>query len=60
MAAYNAYDAVQKMGSLDKATSLDKVGGVSVQISLGSSKSTSTTERNASSAAGSTVAAGRT
>ena len=60
LAAYNAYDAVQKMGSLDKATSLDKVGGVSVQISLGSSKSTSTTERNASSAAGSTVAAGRT
>ena len=58
LAAYNAYDAVQKMGSLDKATSLDKVGGVSVQISLGSSKSTSTTERNASSAAGSTVAAG--
>ena len=36
LAAYNAYDAVQKMGSLDKATSLDKVGGVSVQISLGS------------------------
>ena len=59
LAAYNAYDAVQKMGSLDKATSLDKVGGVSVQISLGSSKSTSTTERNASSAAGSTVAAGK-
>ena len=24
---HNAYDAVQKMGSLDKATSLDKVGG---------------------------------
>ena len=59
VAAYNAYDAVQKMGSLDKATSLDKVGGVSVQISLGSSKSTSTTDRNASSAAGSTVAAGK-
>ena len=38
LAAYNAYDAVQKMGSLDKATSLDKVGGVSVQISLGSSR----------------------
>jgi len=58
LAAYNAYDAVKKMGALKGATSLDKAGGVSVQISLGSSKSTSTTERNASSAAGSAIAAG--
>ena len=59
LAAYNAYDAVQKAGSITDATSIDKVGGVNIQISLGSSKSTSTTERNASSTAGSTIAAGR-
>ena len=59
LAAYNAYDAVQKAGSITDATSIDKVGGVNIQISLGSSKSTSTTERNASSTAGSTIAAGK-
>lgn len=37
---------------------IDKAGGVSIKLSLGASKSRSTTDRNASTAFGSTVAAG--
>ncbi|WP_291382614.1 MULTISPECIES: hemagglutinin repeat-containing protein [Achromobacter] len=68
LAAVNAYDAVQastkaaaaaeaaKPGSSNE---IDKVGGVSIKLSLGTSKSSSTTDRNASNAFGSTVAAGK-
>ncbi|MBO9354431.1 filamentous hemagglutinin N-terminal domain-containing protein [Bordetella petrii] len=51
LAAANAYDAVMK----DPAAA----GGASIKISLGTSKSSSTTERDSSMAMGSTVAAGR-
>ncbi|WP_050978194.1 hemagglutinin repeat-containing protein [Bordetella petrii] len=51
LAAANAYDAVMK----DPASA----GGVSIKISLGTSKTSSTTERKSSTAMGSTVAAGR-
>jgi filamentous hemagglutinin len=68
LAAVNAYDAVQASAKAAAAAELakpgssneiDKVGGVSIKLSLGSSKSSSTTNRDSSSAFGSTVAAGK-
>lgn len=59
LAAVNAYDAVKAAGSVKDPTAIDKAGGVSIKLSLGSSKSSSTTDRNSSSAFGSTVAAGK-
>ncbi|CAB3870568.1 hemagglutinin repeat-containing protein [Achromobacter animicus] len=68
LAAVNAYDAVQASSKAAAAAEaakpgssneIDKVGGVSIKLSLGSSKSSSTTDRNASNAFGSTVAAGK-
>ncbi|QVQ28286.1 hemagglutinin repeat-containing protein [Achromobacter deleyi] len=58
LAAVNAYDAVLAAGAVKDATALQKAGGVSIKLSLGTSKSSSTTDRNSSSAFGSTVAAG--
>ncbi len=51
LAASNAYDAVKSDPS--------KLGGASIKISYGSSKSTSTTDRNSSVSVGSNVAAGK-
>ncbi|WP_188590319.1 hemagglutinin repeat-containing protein, partial [Achromobacter denitrificans] len=68
LAAVNAYDAVQASAKAAAAkeviepgssNEIDKLGGVSIKLSLGTSKSSSTTDRNASNAFGSTVAAGR-
>ncbi|MDH0685178.1 hemagglutinin repeat-containing protein [Achromobacter animicus] len=68
LAAVNAYDAVQASSKAAAAAEaakpgssnqIDKVGGVSIKLSLGTSKSSSTTDRNASNAFGSTVAAGK-
>ncbi|CAO3947873.1 hemagglutinin repeat-containing protein [Achromobacter mucicolens] len=59
LAAVNAYDAVQQAANVKDANALQQAGGVSIKLSLGSSKSSSTTDRNASSAFGSTVAAGK-
>lgn len=68
LAAVNAYDAVQASAKAADAAeavkagssnAIDQVGGVSIKLSLGTSKSSSTTDRNASSAFGSTVAAGK-
>jgi filamentous hemagglutinin len=68
LAAVNAYDAVQASAKAAAAAELakpgssneiDKVGGVSIKLSLGTSKSSSTTDRNSSSAFGSTVSAGK-
>ncbi|WP_286937330.1 hemagglutinin repeat-containing protein [Achromobacter sp. UBA4530] len=68
LAAVNAYDAVQASSKAAAAAEaakpgssneIDKLGGVSIKLSLGSSKSSSTTDRNASNAFGSTVAAGK-
>ncbi|WP_155865155.1 hemagglutinin repeat-containing protein [Achromobacter xylosoxidans] len=67
LAAVNAYDAVRDSAKAAEAAELakpgssnpiDKAGGVSIKLSLGASKSRSTTDRNASTAFGSTVAAG--
>lgn len=58
LAAVNAYDAVQSAANAKDATQIDKVGGVSIKLSRGTSKSSSTTDRNASNAFGSTIAAG--
>ena len=67
LAAVNAYDAVQASAKAAAAAELakpgssneiDKVGGVSLKLSLGTSKSSSTTNRSSSSAFGSTVSAG--
>ncbi|WP_312428748.1 hemagglutinin repeat-containing protein [Achromobacter sp.] len=68
LAAVNAYDAVQASSKAAAAAEaakpgssneIDKLGGVSIKLSLGTSKSSSTTDRNASNAFGSTVAAGK-
>ncbi|MNX32943.1 Adenosine monophosphate-protein transferase and cysteine protease IbpA precursor [compost metagenome] len=68
LAAVNAYDAVQastkaaaaaEAANPGSSNQIDKVGGISIKLSLGSSKSSSTTDRNSSSAFGSTVAAGK-
>ncbi|KRB12167.1 hemagglutinin repeat-containing protein [Achromobacter sp. Root170] len=59
LAAVNAYDAVQQAANVKDANAVQQAGGVSIKLSLGSSKSSSTTDRNASSAFGSTVAAGK-
>ncbi|WP_338880431.1 hemagglutinin repeat-containing protein [Achromobacter veterisilvae] len=68
LAAYNAYDAVQASAKAAAAAEaakpgssneIDKAGGVSIKLSLGSSKSSSTTDRNSTTAVGSTVAAGK-
>ncbi len=68
LAAANAYDAVQASAKAAAAAeavkpgssnALDKAGGVSIKLSLGTSKSSSTTDRSWSSALGSTVAAGK-
>ncbi|MGH8815605.1 MAG: hemagglutinin repeat-containing protein [Achromobacter pestifer] len=68
LAAVNAYDAVQASAKAAAAAELakpgssneiDKVGGVSIKLSLGTSKSSSTTDRSSSSAFGSTVSAGK-
>jgi filamentous hemagglutinin len=67
LAAVNAYDAVQSSAKAAAAAEaanpgssnkIDQIGGVSIKLSLGTSKSSSTTDRNSSSAFGSTVAAG--
>ncbi|CUJ44435.1 Filamentous hemagglutinin [Achromobacter ruhlandii] len=68
LAAVNAYDAVRASAKAAEAAELakpgssnpiDKAGGVSIKLSLGTSKSSSTTDRSASTAFASTVAAGR-
>jgi filamentous hemagglutinin len=59
LAAVAAYDAVQAAGNVKDASALDKAGGVSIKLSLGTSKSSSTTNRDSSSAFGSTVSAGK-
>ncbi|WP_217484141.1 hemagglutinin repeat-containing protein, partial [Achromobacter insolitus] len=68
VAAVNAYDAVRASAKAAEAAELakagssnkiDQVGGVSIKLSLGTSKSSSTTDRSSSSAHGSTIAAGR-
>ncbi|MCW3156333.1 hemagglutinin repeat-containing protein [Achromobacter spanius] len=59
LAATNAYDAVQAAGNVEDPSAIDKAGGVSIKLSLGTSKSSSTTDRSSSSAFGSTVAAGK-
>jgi filamentous hemagglutinin len=59
LAAVNAYDAVLAAGKVKDASALDKAGGVSIGISLGTSKSSSTTDRDSYSAFDSTVSAGK-
>ncbi|AXA74491.1 filamentous hemagglutinin, partial [Achromobacter insolitus] len=68
VAAVNAYDAVRTSAKAAEAAELakagssnkiDQVGGVSIKLSLGTSKSSSTTDRSSSSAHGSTITAGR-
>lgn len=68
IAGVNAYDAVRKSALAAQAAELaepgssnkiDQVGGISIKLSLGTSKSTSTTDRSSSSAYGSTVTAGK-
>ncbi|WP_187639847.1 hemagglutinin repeat-containing protein [Achromobacter insolitus] len=68
VAAVNAYDAVRASAKAAEAAELakagssnkiDQVGGVSIKLSLGTSKSSSTTDRSSSSAHGSTITAGR-
>ncbi len=68
IAGVNAYDAVRKSALAAQAAELaepgssnkiDQVGGVSIKLSLGTSKSTSTTDRSSSNAYGSTVTAGK-
>ncbi|WP_192492132.1 hemagglutinin repeat-containing protein [Achromobacter sp. ACM03] len=68
VAGVNAYDAVRKSALAAQAAELaepgssnkiDQVGGISIKLSLGTSKSTSTTDRSSSSAYGSTVTAGK-
>ncbi|WP_241055354.1 hemagglutinin repeat-containing protein [Achromobacter xylosoxidans] len=68
LAAVNAYDAVRASAKAAEAAELakpgssnpiDKAGGVSVKLSLGTSKSSSTTDRSTSTAFASTVVAGR-
>ena len=57
--AISAFDALQKQGAVDSAKDLDKLGGIQIGIAVGKSKQSSKTERSASTAAGSTVAAGK-
>ena len=68
LAAVNAYDAVRASAKAAEAAELakpgssnpiDKAGGVSIKLSLGTSKSSSTTDRSTSTAFASMVAAGR-
>ncbi|WP_162876242.1 hemagglutinin repeat-containing protein [Achromobacter insuavis] len=68
LAAVNAYDAVRASAKAAEAAELakpgssnpiDKAGGVSIKLSLGTSKSSSTTDRSTSTAFASTTAAGR-
>ncbi|MGE4438956.1 hemagglutinin repeat-containing protein, partial [Achromobacter sp.] len=68
LAAVNAYDAVRASDKAADAAELakpgssnpiDKAGGVSIKLSLGASKSSSTTDRSASTVFGSAVTAGR-
>ncbi|MFE0838446.1 hemagglutinin repeat-containing protein, partial [Achromobacter insolitus] len=68
VAAVNAYDAVRASAKAAEAAELakagssnkiDQVGGVSIKLSLGTSKSSSTTDRSSSSAYGSTITAGK-
>ncbi|CAB3913720.1 hypothetical protein LMG26846_05154 [Achromobacter insuavis] len=68
LAAVNAYDAVRTASKAADAAELakpgssnpiDKAGGVSIKLSLGASKSSSTTDRSTVTAFASTVAAGR-
>lgn len=57
--AISAFDALQKQGAVDGAKDLDKLGGIQIGIAVGKSKQSSTTEHSASTAVGSTVAAGK-
>ncbi len=59
LAASNAYDAVKAAGAVKDAGAIDKMGGGSIKISFGSSKSSSTTDRSSSTSVGSNIAAGR-
>ncbi|MCP1402818.1 hemagglutinin repeat-containing protein [Achromobacter insolitus] len=68
VAAVNAYDAVRASAKAAEAAELakagssnkiDQVGGVSIKLSLGTSKNSSTTDRSSSSAHGSTITAGK-
>ena len=56
--AKSAYDAVKAGQAVKDGNLADKVGGVSVSISVGSSKSQSNSTQTSSTAQGSTVAAG--
>ncbi|CAM4016641.1 Filamentous haemagglutinin FhaB/tRNA nuclease CdiA-like TPS domain-containing protein [Bordetella tumbae] len=57
--AISALDAVQKQEATEGAKDLDKLGGIQIGINVGKNKQSSKTERAASTAAGSTVAAGK-
>ncbi|WP_170211496.1 hemagglutinin repeat-containing protein [Achromobacter insolitus] len=68
VAAVNAYDAVRasakaaeaaELAKAGSSSKIDQVGGVSIKLSLGTSKNSSTTDRSSSSAHGSTITAGR-
>lgn len=57
-AGYNAADAVQKQGSVKDATAADKMGGININLSLGSSSSESHSTSQATTQRGSSVHAG--
>ncbi|MEQ4618270.1 MAG: hemagglutinin repeat-containing protein, partial [Corticimicrobacter sp.] len=59
LAASNAYDAVNAARNAANPGALSQIGGVSIKISLGSSQSSSTTDRSMTSNTGANVAAGR-
>ena len=59
LAASNAYDAVVAAGTAEDAGTIDKMGGGSIKLSFGSSKSSSTTDRSSSTSVGSNIAAGK-
>ncbi len=59
LAAVNAYDALQQARGAPEASALQQAGGVSIQLSLGTSQSRSTTVRTTTRAAGSRIEADR-
>ena len=59
LAAVNAYDALQQARGAPDASALQQAGGVSIQLSLGTSQSRSTTDRTTTRAAGSRIEADR-
>ncbi|WP_238927389.1 hemagglutinin repeat-containing protein [Achromobacter xylosoxidans] len=59
LAASNAYDAVMAAGAVENAGAIDKMGGGSIKISFGNSKSSSSTDRSSSTSVGSNIAAGK-